>query len=920
MSIEKDCLIIFDEKEEIPFQIEIEDQKNKQYLTYPLSLDKFDLIRFISKTQKYQLIKKIEYMKKYIEIVEQPLQFTQKINQNLENYLPDVMFGPKSLQPNAGQYGFLKEYQTQVLQQSQAQISFEQNTTNIPGSNVAILIYKGETYESLTHEIQKYSNEQTKIKPIILINGKSAFKKLMRSNEELFLSFYQTKYVPFQQKFMTSNHHTIYFQIKNEIGYFFVFCRQLEQLDLIKWIYQGILKLIQPKFVVIASSNEVFLENINILQLFTILENNQYFGISCLKKIKYNGRFWNSQQGDFADIALKLDSMFKIKQFHNPLSCIYEWSRIEPIINDYIRKLESEYFTNSWALGYNSILPRIMIEYSGKELKIITNYIIEQQFSENQFEIVFNQFCEYQQNINNQLRKCRFHLFKNILQWFISKIQVIYNYFGISICFFFSFQCPYQLIYNLFEESIGYTALAVILPIFYTINVLLFLLLTQLYHFNDKIIEKGYDQEIAMMAQKNDKQEFLFQTSVSSQNIDVLFTKEYDKQNEINFEVQEDEYIKNTSYSMGNELLQENELYFLYKFPQLKYISVYINYLIDTQNYLDFGVTAFIIANLIIIHGKILITEQSTYEIILLIFVIFVLIFQLTTKKLGIVWIFVKLSMITYFWQFLQVPKQVTSAQQRSIEKRKLGTQLMLNFILFYTFIAIESYYNYSGYILIGVFGYLALVYIIIGIFTFIQYIFYNSSIPQEKKIWEGEKFVENYTLNHKLHQDANHILVENTRKLVADTTQGKKAQQLMLQTQLMNDQGYINLTNTIRIQIKEELEKHYNVTQFDLNQIKKLAETAIIQQIQAQYKDQKNQNLIKKAEDTTQTQQGKQQNQNEKQQQQNQALNQDLLNSCKQSDIKKIDSNIQKQSEIKQEDMLESNRNKFNQFGQSKK
>lgn len=44
----------------------------------------------------------------------------------------------------------------------------------------------------------------------------------------------------------------------------------------------------------------------------------------------------------------------------------------------------------------------------------------------------------------------------------------------------------------------------------------------------------------------------------------------------------------------------------------------------------------------------------------------------------------------------------------------------MLNFILFYTFIAIESYYNYSGYILIGVFGYLALVYLIIGFFTFI--------------------------------------------------------------------------------------------------------------------------------------------------------------------------------------------------------
>ncbi|CAD8178150.1 unnamed protein product [Paramecium pentaurelia] len=196
---------------------------------------------------------------------------------------------------------------------------------------------------------------------------------------------------------------------------------------------------------------------------------------------------------------------------------------------------------------------------------------------------------------------------------------------------------------------------------------------------------------------------------------------------------------------------------------------VYINYLIETQNYLDLGVSVFNLANLIIIHGEILLTEQSNYEIILLIFVLFVLIFQLTTKKLGIVWIFVKISMISYFWQFLQLTKQVTSAPQRSIEKKKLGTQLMLNFILFYTFIAIESYYNYSGYILIGVFGYLALVYIIIGIFIFIQYICYNSSIPKETTIWEGQQFVENYTLHHKLHQDANHILVGSTRKLVAD-------------------------------------------------------------------------------------------------------------------------------------------------------
>ncbi|CAD8076619.1 unnamed protein product [Paramecium primaurelia] len=420
---------------------------NNTFLTHYHLINLIQYDSFIK--HKNQLIKKIEYMKKYIEIVEQPLQFTQKINQNLEDYLPDVMFGPKSLQPNAGQYGFLKEYQTQVLQQK--------------------------TYESLTLEIQKYSNESTKIKPITQINGKSAFKKLIRSNEALFLDFYQTKYVPFQQKFMTTNHHSIYFQIQNQIGYYFVFGRQLEQLNLMKWIYLGILKLIQPKFFVIASSNEVFLHDINILQLFTNLENKKYFGISCQKKkIKYNGRFWNNQQGDFADIALKLDSMFKIKQFHNPLSCIYEWSRIEPIINDYIRKLESEYFTNSCILGYNSILPRFMIEYSGKEFKIIKNYIIEQQFSENQFEIVFNQFCEYQQNINNQLRKQRFFLF--IQECFTM------DYFQ-NLSFFFSFQCPYQLNCNLFEESIGYTALPVRLLIFYTINVLLFLLLTQLYHF-----------------------------------------------------------------------------------------------------------------------------------------------------------------------------------------------------------------------------------------------------------------------------------------------------------------------------------------------------------------------------------------------------------------------------------------------------
>ncbi|CAK92605.1 unnamed protein product (macronuclear) [Paramecium tetraurelia] len=765
MFIEIDCTIIFDEKDDIPFQIELEDQKSKQYHAFPLSLDKFGILQFISQTQQLQLQKKIEYMKKYIDFVQQPLEntqrITQKIQKNIEDVLPTDIFGPKSLQPNAGQYGFQKEFCTKIIQPKQEQSSL------LPGSNVAILIYQNEDFESLNHQMEVYNN-QYKVKPIVLINGKSAFKKLMRSKEDFFLNFYQTKYLPFHQKFMTSTHHCIYFQIKGQIGYYFVFARELNKLDLIKWVYQGILKLIQPKFVAIASSNEIFSQEINIIQLFEILAKEpKYFGIQCFKKLSYKGRFWNTSQGNFADIAFKIDSMFKIKQFHNPLSCIYQWERIEPTVDDYIRMLDNEQIDNSWALGYNSILPRLMNEHSGKELKFITQCIVEQKFNENQFENVFNQFCQYKRNINDQLRKCRFHLFRNVFQWFIAKIQVFHNYFAISICLFFSFQCPYQLIYNLLDESVGYTALAVALPILYSINILLFLLLTQLYHFNDKIIEKGYQQEVALMGQKNEKQEFSFKT-VNSSNIDIMLMQEQNEYNIINFEIQEDEYIEKGTKEIKKEQMKENELFYLYKFPQLKYISLYMGYIIETQNYLDFGVVLFIYANLILVHGRKIINEQSEFEIALWIMAFITFLYQLITKRLGIVWLFVRFSMISYFWQFFQLPRQITSARQRSNEKRKLGSQLLLNFILFYTFIAIESYYNYCGYILIGLFGYLAIVDIIIGFFQFTQYLCYSSSIPKsENQIWEG-KLLDGIPqiLDNKIHQQANTQLFEMTRRL----------------------------------------------------------------------------------------------------------------------------------------------------------
>lgn len=36
-----------------------------------------------------------------------------------------------------------------------------------------------------------------------------------------------------------------------------------------------------------------------------------------------------------------------------------------------------EQFSNTWVIGYNAILPKLMFEDSNKELKIITKYISE---------------------------------------------------------------------------------------------------------------------------------------------------------------------------------------------------------------------------------------------------------------------------------------------------------------------------------------------------------------------------------------------------------------------------------------------------------------------------------------------------------------------------------------------------------------
>ncbi|CAD8109149.1 unnamed protein product [Paramecium sonneborni] len=856
MNLEKDCIILFDSQEEIPFQREIYETTTNQYVTFPLSVDKVDLVRLISKNQKYLLQIKINQMKRVIDIAknnEQNLQQTLKINniQKIEDCLPDVVFGPKSLLPNKGEAGFQR-----LCNQDQINLNTEiQN----PGSNVSVLIYKGENFQDLQNQMEQYRNDDIKINPIVLINGKSAFKKLMRSNMNTFLDLYERKYVPFHKKFSTSNHHCFYFQIQNTTGYyfFFVLARELDKLDLIKWIYQGILKFIQPKFAVIASSNENFEENINILQLFSILENqgDKYFGITCLKKFYYEGKSQYDFQGDFAEIALKIDSMFKIKQFHDPLSCIYKWSKIQDEIENYINKLQTEYYKNAWALGYNSILPKIMYQNNHLELKIITKRIVEQKFEKNQFEILFNQFCEYKQNINYQLRKCKFGQFRNVFQWFISKVQVFYNYFGISICFFFSFQCPYSVIYNLLEESVGYTAIAVILPLFYALNVLLFLLLVQLYHFNDKIIEKDKNQKVLIQAQKNeDEQKFVFQIC-QSDKVDVLLSQEQTDQDLIICEVQEDDYVKDSRCKIKKEQFQQQEFFLLYSFPLLKYISHIIIYLIQTQCYLDLGVVISILSNLIIIHGWIKFNNQkASQELILLIMAIFVILFHLINKKIRIYKMVRYFSMITYFWQFLQLPKKITSATQRSEQKRKLGSQLFLNFILFYSFIAIESYYNYSGYILLGVFGYLSIIYFIIDFYLLIQTFFYNQSLPKlpqqgRQYIWQVMEEPE-YKLELQNNQDSNDDFVNNFRKLVAETNEGKQNQQQLQVTQYINTQTQQNLKNSVVFNKKiQNLIENNNLNEQDINKITNIIEEQINQQI----------NIKKKEEEFQKNEQNKQ-------------------------------------------------------------
>ncbi|CAD8198778.1 unnamed protein product [Paramecium pentaurelia] len=818
MSLEKTCIIIFDEKEEIPLQIEIDDTNTKQYLIQPLTIDKVDLTRIISKHQQIQLQKKIDLMKKLLELNEQKLEQTMKITQNIGNFLPDFVFGPKQLQINEGQYEFYKNFCNEKKELQEKYISKKQINSDNQGSNVSILIYSGESYQDLTKQINYYNKVDIKINPIILINGKTAFKQLMKSKQELFLDFYQNQYHAFHQKFMTSNYHSLYFQIEGQNGYYFVFPQELNKLDLIKWIYQGILKFIQPKFAEIKSSNQTYLDNLNILQLFEILENeDMYFGIQCLKKIIYDGSLQYNFLGDFTDIALNLDNMYKIKQFHDPLSCIYKWEKIENFVDNYINRLMKEQFSNTWVVGYNSILPKLMFEDSNKELKIITKYISEQQFKQNQFETVFNQFCEINQNINHQLRKCRFSLSGNVFQWFISKVLFLNNYFAISVCFFFSFQCPYQVIYNFFGQSVGYTAIAVLLPIMYAVNVILFLLLTQLYHFKDKIIQKNQNQEIAIMGQKNNNQQcFDFKISVDSENVDVLYTQNQAQRYQINVEVQEDEYFKNATYSMNKELLTQSELYFLYQFPQLKYISFYVNILIEIQNYLDFGIFVFIFINIIFIHGEILLNQQTEFQIILIILAFLVLLYHLIMRRLGIFQSIFKFSLLSYFWQFLQLPKHSNSVIQKINQKKKLGTQLSINFILFYTFISIESYYNYSGYILIGILGYLSSIYLILGFFSIISKCCFTCNIPPK-----GETFEAILECELKFENDIQNTLIDKTRNLVARTNKVKNTKQDQMQfTQFIkNHTDITNLTDTIKIKIQENLHSQ-NLNKDDIDLI----------------------------------------------------------------------------------------------------
>ncbi|CAD8070544.1 unnamed protein product [Paramecium sonneborni] len=934
MQIESHFLVHLNEDEEIPLTMVVNEKETKQQLLYPFSTEFTQLINYISDRKKKQLQDEINKRLACLDFIDKyELQNTQTLDQVqgfdfrgiksqktefLNDYLPDFIYGGQSLMKDKTDFNFKKYIENEILTNKTTRINVGQQGQENIKYNVAILIYQGEPLNELNESISHFKNE--KIIPIIIITSRRHFKQLFQEiNKEIYTNFYLPIY-----KVQTLSQNYAYFleEKKNNLNdlpsFFFAFFAEIDRIQLIRWIYLGILNFIDPEHVVISNSNLKF--NQSLMVLFQLFEKLKIFGISWNNKIiqknKYN---LLCQYTQIPQNIITSHSIFKIKQFHDPLQCIYKWSLIDSHVSQYYSLLKRTLKTNLDGLGLNSILPKFMLGQQDQlELLFINQQITNSKSTLSEYALI-DHFIEIRQNINNQMKNNE--IISNdwiiytscILQNIFNKFQLIQSYFGISVCFFFSFHSSYQLLYNITDVSLGYTALAIIVPLFYSLNVLLYTLISNLYHSKEKIQSKNKNNTIyyRMNYINQGKIKINVCDKYKTENLKIQEIISPEK-SLINFQIEaeQDDLIFDLQHKMPENQEKNQEIFFMALIPQYQKIDLVFNIFIKNQKILDFAVFLFTVINLFISYGENLWNVSIVYQTVIIIFAIIFIFIECLLKKLSLLSYTYNFTLLTYLWQIQNIYSKKYSAEVQLMKKKQLAEQLLINALIFYCFIAVESYFNYSGYVFVGILGYQLFVSIISGL-LYLKVCTQKNVKLDEQAIQQNSNQQKNNNMNNQkqyplsFNQQYREIILQKARFLVQLSKYDREKKQKNMLEQNVEGSQQVQQQQQQEEQPQQEQQQFQSQQQQQQQQQYKQQYQQQQQQYQQQYQQQQYQQQ-QQQQQQSKSQQAQPSSRFKDQQPQQNKKNQSLLQQqCNDQSI--FDPNSERNSNISKEYLLES-------------
>ncbi|CAD8179084.1 unnamed protein product [Paramecium octaurelia] len=660
------------------------------------------------------------------------------------------------------------------------------------------LLYENQEQSEIDSQIEKFKQifPDRKTNIVILINGKEKFK-LKRGFK--------------MENKIKENKCNICYTYEDKGCIFFVLNEEQSTIRLLNWIYRGIFKHFQPQYFYVG-----YLSILIDVEKFRLMDRMmvqpEYFGATgyynLIHEQKVNTIFSLNYSFvgymNFLNYQFQIDSLAKLKRFHNPFFSYYKWNELYTHLDSYIKELEIENQKGNLNLHLNPLLPYKMFKEAEKQFFSAGSNLGEKKIIQDNQAQMFLDLS----NMMNYITQCNDYaltmhrvLYAILLDLrkFESKIKLA------QILFLYTFS-PYQAYFYLnISRSYIKIIIAILCPFLLFILLLLFVLLVQQYQIGVTIVKKQV-RNLYFQLNKNDLY-ILFKSKIHEfKNVDQMdsqpITIEINKKKYI-FEKliqelpphQSEERPRNAQSSHAQRSFMENNinsqeqrlvnerndiedtiqvqnsnLEKLYKLSiqsiTEKKVDNFYELLFYATFLVEFICSAIVIANLIFTYGSNLIhdvqNEQHFVAIIgIIIFIFFFIVRNFGFKKdqyrasfLVPIFIFLNLLITTVYSEMYHQLRIKIKPKEYLEQVQKLSQYLCLNILLLIIFYIVETSMNFEGYIFSIIIFYNLTLYLIDSVFVICAILkgFFNKinlkdeTEGQSIRMYETEVgFLENY-------------------------------------------------------------------------------------------------------------------------------------------------------------------------------